>query len=292
MFIVPEMIEQGHRMQEALPARLAELRASLSDRYEWWPLVEREIKFDIDLMSDVIPLVGPFLLRVGHYTLGLLGATVFLILLGAIVGYSLIRPEPLLTGLLMLLPPNQRDPAVRAFVRGSRGTAAWAWSHAVAGAIEAVAVWSVLSLLHVPGATIWAVLAFFAELVPALGIYLMALPPTAVALAINPANALWVVLFYVAMDQVMGKLVTPYIRGEVMDLHPVSLMLAFFTFAGAFGLLGGLVALPLASFIDAAWQEFHLARQPQDEALADRVAVMLYRQRPPRHGEPPLAAVD
>ncbi len=105
-------------------------------------------------------------------------------------------------------------------MRASQMVVGWIWSNIVVGALEAVLVAIVLSLLHIPGALIWAALAFFAELVPKVGPYVMSIPPILVALAADPWDALWVTLFYVVMNEIMGDFVTPYVCGETSRRAP------------------------------------------------------------------------
>lgn len=88
----------------------------------------------------------------------------------------------------------------------------WMWSNVIAGVLDAIAVGIFLSLMGVPGALIWSALALFAELIPLLGIYLMAIPPILVALSINPLSALWVALFYVILNETMGRFIMPHVE--------------------------------------------------------------------------------
>ncbi len=194
------------------------------------------------------------------------------------VAYLLIDPRTLLRGLLQLFPLRRREAATRAFVRASRAVGGWLRANAIEGAIEAAAAAIALSLLGVPGALVWAGLTFFAELVPKLGPYLMAIPPILVALAVDPLDALWVALFYIALNTVVANVIDPPLRGAQMRLHPVVLLFATLAFAAAFGLPGALIATPLMSFIAAFYAEFFLARRPADPDLDARVERMLTKR--------------
>jgi predicted PurR-regulated permease PerM len=137
----------------------------------------------------------------------------------------------------------------------------WMWSNIVAGAIEAALVAVVLGVLQVPGAAVWAALAFFAELIPKVGAYIMGIPPTLVALADSPMTALWVALFYVLMNEIVGNFVVPKIRATSMEMHASSVMFMMLWMAYAFGLAGALIATPITGFIKAYYEEFYLARR-------------------------------
>jgi predicted PurR-regulated permease PerM len=164
--------------------------------------------------------------------------------------------------------------------RSSEMIAGWMRANLVSGVIEAVAAGLVLSWLGVPAPLVWAAFTLFAEFVPKLGPYVMATPPILVAFSVSPGTALWVLVFYVALNEIMGDLVTPYVRGRSMHLHPFVLVFAAVALSAAFGLLGALVATPLAAVLTAFTQELVLSRRPpaDDFAVAAAVEAVLDRR--------------
>jgi predicted PurR-regulated permease PerM len=70
----------------------------------------------------------------------------------------------------------------------------------------------------------------------------------------------WVIVFYVVSNEILGSFVAPKIRGQTMQLHPVLIIFFTLAFALAFGLLGALVATPAAAFFSAFYSEFYLKR--------------------------------
>ena len=113
--------------------------------------------------------------------------------------------------------------------------------------------------MGIPGVWVWAGLTVFAELIPKLGFYLMAIPPTLMALSIHPITAVWVLVFYIAFDEISGDFLLPKIRASAMNLHPVSTLFVMLAMASAFGVLGALIATPLTAFIKAYYETFILA---------------------------------
>jgi predicted PurR-regulated permease PerM len=149
-----------------------------------------------------------------------------------------------------------------------------------------VAVTAFLSFMGVPGAFVWGALAFFAELIPQLGGYLMAVPPVLVAFAVNPTTALWVVLFYVVMQQIVNSVIAPPIRSKSMDIHPVSEIFAVLALTLAFGFLGAVIASPLVGFFKAFYDAFYKPKQPDDDRIDDRVEDVLQRRLSPGEAPP------
>ena len=125
-----------------------------------------------------------------------------------------------------------------------------------------------LTWMDVPGALVWAALAFFADFIPRIGGYVMAFPPVLLSLTMGPMTALWVALFYLVSTEILGSVVAPKIRGATMQLHPVLLIFFTLAFALAFGLLGAIVATPAAAFFSAFYSEFYLKRPLRREERA------------------------
>lgn len=150
----------------------------------------------------------------------------------------LINPAPLVETYLMLFSEDNRLKAAHALAKASKMMLGWMWSNLVVGSMEAIAVFFFLSFMGLSGVWVWTGLALFAEMVPKLGLYIMAIPPVLIALSIDPITALWVLGFYLALNETMGDFVMPEIRASTMNLHPVSTLFVMLPMGSAFGLIG------------------------------------------------------
>ncbi|MEA2265790.1 MAG: hypothetical protein QOE27_1373 [Solirubrobacteraceae bacterium] len=93
--------------------------------------------------------------------------------------------------------------------------------------------------------------AFFGvmELVPFIGPILGALPPVAVALFQDPVTALWVALLFLGLQQLEGHVVAPQIFSHALRINPLLVIFALLFGNAVYGLIGALIALPLAAVI-------------------------------------------
>jgi putative permease len=196
----------------------------------------------------------------------------------ALILFMVADPRPLLNGYVRALPPRLREPGTRAFARGASMVVGWIASNFIIGTIKAVAAFLFLSFLGIPGAPLWSLLAFFAALIPRVGVYLMTIPPALVALSIDFATAVWVVLFFWGFSEILGNFIAPRIYEETMALHPVYLLLMTLALAYAFGIVGVLIAPPAAGFAKAYFDAFYLDQQPEDPRAEERVEMMLERR--------------
>ncbi|MHB1413735.1 MAG: AI-2E family transporter [Chloroflexota bacterium] len=277
--VVPRLIGEVGNLAQNLPEYARMLFDNLSALLGDYPGLEEQLHLDVESLAQSLPSLPSLLGQVGGYTFSALGFVALLVVLLSVVFYTLLNPRPIVALYLQILPPDQRESGMRAFSRGSEMAVGWMKSNLIVGGLEAVASFAFLTFLGVPGALIWAALALFAELVPKLGPYLMAIPPIIVAAAVDPLEGLWVLLFYIALNEVMGDVVMPQVRASSMNLHPVYVLFATLAMASLFGILGALIATPLSGFLKAYFDEFYLSRREEAPRLAERTEAMLARRQ-------------
>jgi predicted PurR-regulated permease PerM len=233
----------------------------------------------------VTPSLGTIVSAIGAASIGL--AT--LLLLGitwlTIVVFLTIEPRSALRMLLRVAPESERAAVHRVVVDFSAIVQGWLWANVFVGVVQAVAVASFLSWLNIPAALVWGLLAFFTTFIPKVGAFLAAAAPVLVALAVHPSDIFWIAVFYVALTEVTSDVLLPRIQGHAMRLHPVYIVAFLLVFGSAFGLLGAILATPLAGLVGAVWQEFVVSRRPPVAQLDERVEQMLDGVSPAGRGE-------
>lgn len=257
--VIPRVAAQLVILFERLPDLVIRLNAQIIDLLDRNPELQRMVA-DSGGVPDLRGALMSLFEGVGSFSLGLLGAVALIIIFLSGVISVVQRPKPIFRGYVGSLPARHRRAGVRAYRRFARSVVGWAKASVIIGSIEFLLVFAFLSFLDVPGALVWAALAFFVEFIPRIGNYLMAIPPVLVSLTMGPMTAVWVALFYFAMGEIMGAFVNPRIGGAVMALHPLLLLFFALGFALAFGLLGALVATPAAALFTAYYSEFYLKR--------------------------------
>jgi putative permease len=273
--VIPRLVREVTVLVRSLPQLLTGLASRISFFLRDYPELERQIALDEKAAAQLFPWLMGLVGDIWRYSFSLVAVLLLALLLVSIVIYMVADPRPLLEGYLTAVPPHLRAPATRAFLRASRTTVGWMYSNVILGTLKAVPVFLFLRYMEIPGALVWAVLGFFSQSVPRLGFYVMAIPPTLVALSIDPSRAGWVVLFLWGLSELLGNFVAPRVQASTMDLHPVFILFVMLAMGAAFGLVGVLIATPVAGFIRAYFTEFYLAGQPEDPHLQERVNAML-----------------
>lgn len=174
-------------------------------------------------------------------------SSLFLVLLVGIFLAS--APSGYLRGALSLLPPPSRQRG-RELARHLYDTLqAFLLGQFISMVTIGVLAWLGLTLLGVPYALSLGFVAFLFEFIPTVGPWLAGIPAVLVAFTVSPGTALWVVVFYAAIQLAEGNLIHPVVQQKMVDLPPAVTLLALFLMGSLFGFLGVLVAAPLAAVV-------------------------------------------
>jgi predicted PurR-regulated permease PerM len=115
-------------------------------------------------------------------------------------------------------------------------------------------------------------LAFLFEFIPLIGPVLGMVPAVLIALFQSPGLALWVIIYFIVLQQVESNVIVPRVSGHAVGLHPLAALLALLAGVELGGLGGALLAVPvagvlyvvaLAIYSDATKQTELLVAQPR-----------------------------
>jgi predicted PurR-regulated permease PerM len=94
------------------------------------------------------------------------------------------------------------------------------------------------------------------EVLPYLGPWLGAIPPTVYAVVVHPYSAIWVVVLFLVIQELEGHFIVPKVMGSALRLHPLLVIFGLLAGSNIDGLPGALVALPLLAVGRATWEFF------------------------------------
>lgn len=258
--VIPKLAAQIVVLVNSLPDLIVQIDQQMMQLLARYPDLQKFAGSGGGGQQDIYPAALNIFRGVGGVSLTVLGGLTLTIIFLSTVMYVVLDPKPILRAYIGSLPRQHRAAGMRAYRRASRSVIGWTEASLIVGLIQAIASFIFLTLMGVPAALVWAVLAFFAEFIPRIGGYIMAIPPVIVAVTLGPMTAVWVGLFYLVSNELLGNFVAPRIRGQTMSLHPVMLLFFTLAFALALGLLGAIVATPAAAFVAAFYSEFYIKR--------------------------------
>jgi putative permease len=269
ILVTPMVREQLQALLNSLPEYIDNLSKQASSWFSTMPGVGEEVKKTGGSVTEVLPSMQQTLMRIGNYSLSAVTTIFIFILFVSMVVYAVTNPKPLLELYFSLFKKEQRKDALDAFQHASVMLVGWFKANLIGGGIEAILNTAFLSFMKVPGAWVWGVLTLFVELIPKIGFYMMAVPPTLVALTVSPMTGLWVAIYFLALNEIMSDFVMPKLRSDNMTLHPVSTLFMVVAMASAFGFIGALLATPMAAIVKAYYQAFYKPDEKDAKKYAD-----------------------
>ena len=158
--------------------------------------------------------------------------------------------------LVRLLRPVHREDFLRVLGESTDLMANFIVGNLIVSVIAGVVTWVGLSLLGVPYALALAAWVAITDVIPVLGALLGAAGVAAVALVQSPETLLWSMILLFAYQQVENFLIAPRVMNRAVDLSPATVIIALMVGGSLAGLVGALLALPLAALIKIVIDDF------------------------------------
>lgn len=131
--------------------------------------------------------------------------------------------------------------------------------------VAAVAYVGLGPVLHLPYALALAVLTGILEIIPLIGPLVATAIVAVDAFARDGAGlAAAVIVFYFVLRQVEDQVVMPVVIGRAVHLHPVVTIFAVLVGLSLYGILGGLLGVPVAAAINVVFRELYAS--PAEDA--------------------------
>lgn len=106
-----------------------------------------------------------------------------------------------------------------------------------------------LSLFGIKYALLLGIVAMALEIIPIVGPVISAIPGVILAFIQSPAMGLWILVFYVVVQQMENHILTPVILGKSLGLNPVTVIIAILIGGKMAGIIGIILAVPIAVII-------------------------------------------
>src|ERR1700690_3413561 len=114
------------------------------------------------------------------------------------------------------------------------------------------------------------------EFIPYVGPIIGPVPAVIVAFFNSPLTALWVVLLFVALQQLEGHVVAPQVFRISLRINPILIILALLIGYQLYGVAGALVALPAAAVLrqTVLYLRRHLVLEPWTVTAGPGIGLM------------------
>jgi predicted PurR-regulated permease PerM len=187
---------------------------------------------------------------------------------------------------IALQPAEHRGRMDRAFNRIGQAVGSYVAGALAQAFLAGISTFVVLSILGVPFAAPLAVLTGIADLIPLVGATLGAIIVGFVTVFDHfPTVTIVWIIWAIVYQQLENSVIQPQIQRRAVNVHPFGVLVAVLFGSTLFGIVGALLAIPIAATILITWREYWEYRR--EIRARDLDAVIL---EPPPGGSPPGAA--
>jgi predicted PurR-regulated permease PerM len=245
-------VRQASDLAAALPQYANDLQARVPEVQT--TLGQYGIQADLDQLKARAALAleqsGTDVLQHLVGTLAEVGAMLLDVVLALVISlYLLVDGPGIGQRSLAAIPSEHRPKALFLQDNVSRVLGGYLRGQLTLAAVVGVATGIGMALLGLPYAVVLGVLAGLFELVPMFGPILSAVPAVLVAMFLPFPTVLWVLLFFLVIQQIENNVLAPRISGHAVGLHPLGAMFALLAGFQLAGVLGGLFAVPIAGVV-------------------------------------------
>ncbi len=251
LFIVPRFVADTRELGARLPALIEENVLQPLERFVPVGVIREELSGGVELPRS----------RVFMYMRNAAAAFASVIAVLFMVAYMLIDAERLRNLFLLVYPPEVRGRRRRTLIRMGARMSGWLSGQLLLSAIIGVATFVGLASLRVPYALPLAIIAAVGELIPVIGPTLGAVPALAIAL-LHSRWQFWAVLaFAVVLQKVENLFIVPRVMSRKVAVSPLGIFVAFMIGASLLGIIGAILAIPVAAIVQVAFEEAFVRRR-------------------------------
>jgi len=167
---------------------------------------------------------------------------------------------------LSVVPLKQKNRVTRIANRIGIKLGSWLRGQLILAVAVGLVIYIGLRLMGIPYALTLALIAGVLEIVPILGPIIAAIPAIIVAFTISPLTALLITAFYILVQELENKLLVPKVMQYSVGLNPVTIIIILLVGAKLMGILGMLLAIPVALIIYVILEEWLIFSEPENRA--------------------------
>ena len=281
--IVPAVLAQVGSIAAGLP----ELQARLTERVAALPIVGEGAAASLapsaasglpdPASPDTVKRAIPLAMRIFE------GGT--LSLTTVMLGFYLLADRERVVGFIYALVPRDfHVRTARILLDLERVVGGYVRGQATTSGLIALFIFALLWLVGAPNPLALAVLAAVADAIPFIGPFIVLFPAVAAAFSVGPAQAGIVFVAVVLYQELENRFLVPRVYGSALRLSPVAVIVAVLIGGKLLGLVGAILALPIAAAIRVLVEDLRIelpgeAPGQDAERAAERRAEALYERR-------------
>ncbi len=268
--LIPPIVTQGNNLAQSLPEYARDLSSFVQDNARL-----RQLEADYDITGKLEEQAAKLPERLGDAAgvlsdigLGVVNSLFAFITILVLSVFMINSARGWLDAFADRYPPDRARWLKRLYDRIGATVGNYVAGALLQAPVAGVLAWIVLSILGVPYALPLAVVVFLLDLVPLVGATLGAIIVGVVTLFSDfPVDTIVWAIFSVIYQQVENTVIQPRIQARAVAVHPFVVLVSVLFGSTLFGVLGALLAIPVAAAIQITIREYVAFRTTPAEEL-------------------------
>lgn len=248
--IVPPVISQSRQLIENIPGILS--------KYSYIKEHVPSINESIDTVSKNIGGITNSFVSI---TTGIFGGVIAFFAVFVMMIYLLIDKNGISSFIKLFIAKNQEEAVMSLIRKISLKVGGWFRGQLILGIIIGLLDFIGLSIIGAPYALMLAVISAIFEIVPTIGPLIAGTLAVLITLGDSPVKALFVLALYIVVQQIENSFIVPKVMQKAVGLSPVIIILAILIGAKLLGIVGAILAVPIAASISVIIQEWPTIRE-------------------------------
>ncbi|MNZ85596.1 AI-2 transport protein TqsA [compost metagenome] len=113
-------------------------------------------------------------------------------------------------------------------------------------------------IIGLPYALLLTVIAVILNFIPMFGAIISSVPIVIIGLIQSPSTGIWALVIILVAQQIQDNVISPYVFGKKLDIHPVTTILLVLGSGNWFGIIGMLVVIPVYMMLKIVWRRIYI----------------------------------
>ncbi len=255
--VAPLFASQVNDLIEGLPGYIESVTKLISDTFNI-DLSTEALQEEAASLPDIISGAGGTIIGgVVSVTTGIASFLFFATTVALFSFYMVAELPQLQRTVLSTMPEERQRDALHVWDVAVEKMGGYIYSRLILAVLSGIIAGTFLSILGVPFAIslgLW--VGVLSQFIPVIGTYLAMILPAVVALSSRGVTTMiWVLVFFIAYQQLENYLIAPRITKQTMEIHPAVSIGAIIIGSALLGPIGVILALPMTGIVQALISE-------------------------------------
>ena len=247
--VVPYIADEISQLSTTLPKVVERVSTSLENVQQGSPQY-----FDfVSELQNILDSFSIYLQQSSQSVLSIIisvfGGVMSFIAIVVIAFYLSVMKRGIESFIESVVPAKHEAYVMDLWRRSEQKVGRWLQGQLLLALIVGLTVYIGLSLMGIKFALVLGIVAMAFEIVPIVGPVLAAIPAVFLAFLQDPGLGLWVLVFYVVMQQLENHLLVPVVLGKTTGLNPIVVIMALLIGNQLAGISGMILSVPVATVI-------------------------------------------